>query len=44
VHNIVTNVLGGQIEVNSSPGQGSRMVLHFPAHAPQRSNTDDSLI
>ncbi|MBV8123115.1 MAG: HAMP domain-containing histidine kinase [Burkholderiaceae bacterium] len=43
VHNIVTNVLGGQIEVISSPGHGARMVLHFPAHAPQRNNAEESV-
>lgn len=37
VHNMVTNVLGGQIDVISSPGQGARMVIRMPCVAPQRS-------
>ncbi|QPF73494.1 HAMP domain-containing protein [Roseateles sp. DAIF2] len=35
VHNIVTNVLGGQIEVFSSPGSGARTVIRMPRSAPQ---------
>jgi signal transduction histidine kinase len=37
VHSIVTNVLGGQIEVKSSPGQGTQMLMRLPLSAPQRS-------
>ena len=36
VHNIVTNVLGGQIEVISSPGAGTRTMIRIPRVAPQR--------
>lgn len=36
VHSIVTNVLGGQIEVRSTPGQGTQMVMRLPLVAPQR--------
>ncbi|RZL32358.1 MAG: HAMP domain-containing histidine kinase, partial [Rubrivivax sp.] len=36
VHSIVTNVLGGQIEVRSSPGQGTQMLMRLPLSAPQR--------
>ncbi|MDR7332031.1 HAMP domain-containing sensor histidine kinase [Roseateles asaccharophilus] len=36
VHNIVTNVLGGQIEVRSTPGQGTQMLMRLPLLAPQR--------
>ncbi|MCE4556627.1 sensor histidine kinase [Roseateles cellulosilyticus] len=36
VHSIVTNVLGGQIEVKSSPGQGTQMLIRLPLVAPQR--------
>jgi signal transduction histidine kinase len=34
VHNTVTGVLGGRIELHSSPGQGTRFVIHLPAVAP----------
>lgn len=34
VHNTVTGVLGGRIELQSSPGQGTRFVIHLPAVAP----------
>lgn len=36
VHSIVINVLGGQIEVKSSPGQGTQMLIRLPLVAPQR--------
>lgn len=36
VHSIVTNVLGGQIEVRSTPGQGTQMLVRLPRVAPQR--------
>lgn len=36
VHSIVTNVLGGQIEVKSSPGQGTQMLMRLPLSAPVR--------
>jgi signal transduction histidine kinase len=36
VHSIVTNVLGGQIEVRSSTGQGTQMLMRLPRLAPQR--------
>lgn len=40
VHNIVTNVLGGQIEVVSSPGQGTRTLIRLPRVAPQRAPSE----
>lgn len=41
VHNIVTNVLGGQIEVVSSPGEGTRMMIRLPVQAPLRAQGDE---
>ena len=35
VHNIVTSVLGGQIEVHSSPGMGTTFLLNLPLDAPR---------
>lgn len=43
VHNIVTNVLGGQIEVISQPGEGTRMVMRLPVDAPLRAAGEDRL-
>jgi signal transduction histidine kinase len=42
VHSIVTNVLGGQIEVRSSPGQGTQMLIRLPLLAPQRAASESS--
>jgi signal transduction histidine kinase len=42
VHNIVTNVLGGQIEVRSSPGQGTQMLIRLPMKAPHRASDDSA--
>jgi PAS domain S-box-containing protein len=38
VHNIVTGVLGGQIEARSLPGQGATFILNLPRTAPERSS------
>jgi signal transduction histidine kinase len=43
VHNIVTNVLGGQIEVISQPGEGTRMVMRLPVDAPLRATGEDRI-
>jgi signal transduction histidine kinase len=40
VHSIVTNVLGGQIEVRSAPGQGTQMLMRLPLNAPQRAGSE----
>jgi two-component system, NtrC family, sensor kinase len=42
VHSIVTNVLGGQIEVRSSPGEGTQMLMRLPRVAPQRAGGEAS--
>jgi two-component system NtrC family sensor kinase len=42
VHSIVTNVLGGQIEVRSTPGQGTQMLMKLPLLAPQRGTPEVS--
>jgi len=44
VHNIVTNVLGGQIEVRSTPGEGTQMVIVLPLVAPQRAGTEEAIL
>jgi two-component system, NtrC family, sensor kinase len=43
VHSIVTNVLGGQIEVRSSPGRGTLMLIQIPRAAPKRGQPEDGL-
>ncbi len=40
VHSIVINVLGGQIEVRSTPGQGTQMLMRLPLVAPQRAGSE----
>lgn len=40
VHNIVTSVLGGQIEVRSGPGTGTTFLLNLPMVAPQTAGVD----
>ncbi|MBI3230305.1 MAG: PAS domain S-box protein [Burkholderiales bacterium] len=35
VYNIVTGILGGHIEIESSLGQGSKIIMTFPRKAPQ---------
>jgi two-component system NtrC family sensor kinase len=42
VHSIVTNVLGGQIEVRSAPGRGTQMLMRLPLLAPQRAAGEGS--
>ncbi|MDB5887726.1 MAG: ATP-binding protein [Rhodocyclales bacterium] len=38
VHNIVTGVLGGDINVDSEPDYGTSFTLRMPRHAPRRGN------
>ena len=40
VHNIVTNVLGGQIEIQTSVGVGTSFVLTLPVTAPSATTKD----
>lgn len=41
VHNIVTQLLGGQIEVESRPGEGAVMLLRLPMKAPERAEAPE---
>ena len=43
VYNIVTGILGGQIDLQSEPQQGSRFSLRLPFEAPQLSSSADKL-
>jgi PAS domain S-box-containing protein len=36
VYNIVTNILGGHIDIASDPGQGTRITVRLPKMAPKR--------
>jgi signal transduction histidine kinase/tetratricopeptide (TPR) repeat protein len=37
-YNIVTNLFGGELEVSSTPGQGTRFVMRLPLEAPQHAD------
>jgi signal transduction histidine kinase len=39
IYNLVTGLLGGDITMSSTPGQGVHATLHFPATAPVRHDT-----
>lgn len=43
VYNIATGVLGGQVELHSAPGQGTRFLFRLPLVAPHRRETADAL-
>jgi PAS domain S-box-containing protein len=42
VHNIVTGMLGGRIEVTSTPGMGTEFQIDLPLSAPQQANSHSS--
>jgi len=44
VHSIVTNVLGGQIEVRSTPGEGTQMLMVIPRVAPVRAGAEEYIV
>jgi signal transduction histidine kinase len=41
VHNIVTNRLGGQLNVDSAPGEGTKIQIILPLTAPARSAAEE---
>lgn len=40
VYNLVTNVLGGKIELRSAPGRGTTLIVVLPLHAPEVATAD----
>jgi signal transduction histidine kinase len=40
VHNIVTNRLGGRLDLDSEPGAGTRIRIVLPRIAPARSSVE----
>jgi signal transduction histidine kinase len=41
VHNIVTNRMGGQLNVDSAPGEGTKIQIILPLIAPARRETEE---
>jgi signal transduction histidine kinase len=35
VHNLVTQLLAGDIELRTAPGEGTALILRFPAVTPE---------
>ena len=39
-HNLVTQTLGGDIRIESSPGAGTAVIIKLPVHAPASASAD----
>ncbi|MES2583065.1 MAG: ATP-binding protein, partial [Pseudomonadota bacterium] len=43
-YNIVTSLFGGELDVESTPGQGSCFILHLPLVAPHHAEDNRHLV